>query len=698
MNFLPVLDHNADDREAGRAEVTTTRQKSSQPLATHVVQAAQTAKGKPPAGAKQVSAQKPKASKQSQTPNASETRKKAVYRAMEQLLEHGAFSDADLLRSIPNLSGDEFLQIAEERALAGICGNPRCPQGLQSHKPAAHYKLQGGVVYDMEDESRCTCSEKCQSVISMIAQKLGNEDAALYRFTHPVKPDQPLVPAPKPALSDTVVERNPSPKASQSPSQLPPSHDAPSRAAASQTPSKQPEDKVKDSVGSASHAPRKGSKAAPQYAAGNAKNPIMLAEIKEKDPSADEAFAAAAALKQQSIITAAGDHSAAHAVDGFIPKPRPTNALKAKASMRKQAAMSDHSMPVLPSTPAAQAPIKAYQSSSTKPASVTSVQAAASSSADALLKDTGSSGKACFSCTGSNSAEQQHHRAQQPQSSPASQQPAAQPDGSSQPPLLGNLDLEALPASVPVISFEIDDAEGPLEGAANDLASQFGRLKVIDPSHPQPIDQLQAAARSDSSYLAQDYREQPDKDQSSSSDDGVDDQDSELHAEEPISDDEDDFRMEMSPFGAIYTLLESWPTESTRAYLASEDCADRQLRQSQILGTSQQMLKTMSTIFARVVPSIVRQMRVCVPRSTVEKHLYELLASMHFPTPIPAIKDTQWQVVVLVLMKALSLHRIPALQDTLESRHGLAALDKLLKSQEFSSEMFDALLEVLLEG
>ena len=94
----------------------------------------------------------------------------------------------------------------------------------------------------------------------------------------------------------------------------------------------------------------------------------------------------------------------------------------------------------------------------------------------------------------------------------------------------------------------------------------------------------------------------------------------------------------MSPFGAIYTLLESWSTESTRAYLAAKDGADRQLRQSQILGTEQQMLKTMSTIFARVVPSIVREMQIHVPRSTVEKHLYEVLASMHFPTPIPAIK------------------------------------------------------------
>ena len=49
------------------------------------------------------------------------------------------------------------VQIAEERALAGLCGHPRCANSLQSQKPAAHYKIQGRVVYDMEDESRCTC-------------------------------------------------------------------------------------------------------------------------------------------------------------------------------------------------------------------------------------------------------------------------------------------------------------------------------------------------------------------------------------------------------------------------------------------------------------------------------------------------------------------------------------------------------------
>ena len=218
--------------------------------------------------------------------------------------------------------------------------------------------------------------------------------------------------------------------------------------------------------------------------------------LQEKDPSADEAFAAAAALRQQSLITAAGDQSAAHAVDGFIPKPRPTNAFKAKASMRKQAA----SMSVSAAT---QTTVEASHGKDTNPARVTSVQAAAATPA-------GESDNTRSSCTASNSAEQEnctlfsdhngsllrrqhgamtighspnsaeqrHDCAQQPQGSPASHQPVVQSGGSSQPPLLGSLELEALPAGDPVISFEIDDADGPLEGAANDLSSQFGRLKV----------------------------------------------------------------------------------------------------------------------------------------------------------------------------------------------------------------------------
>ena len=48
--------------------------------------------------------------------------------------------------------------------------------------------------------------------------------------------------------------------------------------------------------------------------------------LQEKDLSAAAASAAATALKKQSMQSAGGDETAAHAVDGFVPRLRHTNA------------------------------------------------------------------------------------------------------------------------------------------------------------------------------------------------------------------------------------------------------------------------------------------------------------------------------------------------------------------------------------
>lgn len=66
---------------------------------------------KPPSGPRKASTQQKKPSKPAKPVQAAEARTKAVYHAMECLLEQGAFSDADLLRAVTSLSGDEFLQV-----------------------------------------------------------------------------------------------------------------------------------------------------------------------------------------------------------------------------------------------------------------------------------------------------------------------------------------------------------------------------------------------------------------------------------------------------------------------------------------------------------------------------------------------------------------------------------------------------------
>ena len=116
----------------------------------------------------------------------------------------------------------------------------------------------------------------------MIAQKLGNEDAALYRFTHPVAQPTPPV-TPQPALSNMVIERDPSPHPSQHASEAhKPTHHAGAqqsmhRAESQQASKSSSQVPSQEGLGAGT---RKQSKPGLQYAAGDAKVPIMLAEIK----------------------------------------------------------------------------------------------------------------------------------------------------------------------------------------------------------------------------------------------------------------------------------------------------------------------------------------------------------------------------------------------------------------------------------
>ena len=124
------------------------------------------------------------------------------------------------------------------------------------------------------------CSKKCQAVITMIAQKLGSEDAALYRFTHPAAAPPTPPATPQPALSNTVIERDPSLHQPQHVSgQHRPTSDVTAQHSMQQAERQQAPVTIPSKEGM-SVGTRKRSKAGLQYAAGSAKVPIMLAEIK----------------------------------------------------------------------------------------------------------------------------------------------------------------------------------------------------------------------------------------------------------------------------------------------------------------------------------------------------------------------------------------------------------------------------------
>jgi hypothetical protein len=59
------------------------------------------------------------------------------------------------------------------------------------------------------------------------------------------------------------------------------------------------------------------------------------------------------------------------------------------------------------------------------------------------------------------------------------------------------------------------------------------------------------------------------------------------------------------------------------------------------------------------------------------------------------LQPTQWQVVSLLLLKALSLERCPALRPAFETRQGIERLGRLLGTLSFTIDEFYAQLELL---
>ncbi len=51
------------------------------------------------------------------------------------LLEHGAKDAEELQRLLQPMSGEELMQVAEERALAQLCGNPVCANAFMWDAP-----------------------------------------------------------------------------------------------------------------------------------------------------------------------------------------------------------------------------------------------------------------------------------------------------------------------------------------------------------------------------------------------------------------------------------------------------------------------------------------------------------------------------------------------------------------------------------
>ncbi|CAL8463766.1 g3300 [Coccomyxa elongata] len=625
------------------------------------------------AAAKQESAQD---EGQSTPLSLSEERAHAVYTTMERLLEESMESDKILQAAVQHLSGDEYMQVAEERALGGMCGSGCCPRPLNAAKPKGTYKIDSLQQRVYKDGDLHFCSAACELAAQQLAAKLGTPEAALERFG---------------AAQATASETGRS-KAVAAPDQAPSA-----------------------------------------YAAGDDKTPIMLSHVKEKHPA--ELAAQADRDAELALQTAAALRAGANpgAVEGYVPRGQrmpSSSSLSAAASAKGPPSKAGEALVA----PAALAEASAVSGT---------VGAAAGKASAAATEE-------LFLASSSRHSGVEHGSVV-PQNVQEEIATAADEAAEGTPPLLGNAAGVSTPQQ-PVLVFEVEDADGPLEGAEQDsIAARFGRLEVADAgSVGLPDGQLAALADAQRALAAEPTGIEADLNlwrhhlgipaaveptaASSASFRGATQPVSAAaaasgepgsHVEEPadaedvdanvadggegedlegdeggtpywLADPPEGFGRQLSQFGRLFSALDAWVTDATLRHLRAtgvqpagqaEDVPPLEFAQGRAV---------LEVALGRALPSVLGALHVASPRSAAEVALRQLIATFYLRSAIPSLKEREWQLVTLTLLRALSIERLPALQEQFDSRSGVRAFNALLAELGCTVEEFDALLEVLL--
>ncbi|KAL0909892.1 hypothetical protein M5K25_020801 [Dendrobium thyrsiflorum] len=139
------------------------------------------------------------------------------------------------------------------------------------------------------------------------------------------------------------------------------------------------------------------------------------------------------------------------------------------------------------------------------------------------------------------------------------------------------------------------------------------------------------------------------------------------------------FSINLSPFATMWMALFGWITCSSLAYIYGHDESSyenfmlingKEYPRKVIMsdGQSLEIRQTLDGFICRTLPVVVKDLRLPVPISTLEKFMDCLLNTMSFMDAIPSFKIRQWQVIILLFIEALSVHRLLVLAPHLMSR------------------------------
>ncbi|KAJ4789536.1 RNA polymerase II subunit B1 CTD phosphatase RPAP2-like protein [Rhynchospora pubera] len=165
------------------------------------------------------------------------------------------------------------------------------------------------------------------------------------------------------------------------------------------------------------------------------------------------------------------------------------------------------------------------------------------------------------------------------------------------------------------------------------------------------------------------------------------------------------FNLDLSPFGTIWMAIFGWVTRSTVCFTYGHDeslseefseVEGREYPRKVVLndGQSAEIRKALDGFVDRALPSLVLDLRLPVPVSTLEKYLGRLMDTMTLVEALPALRTRQWHVVVLLFLDALSVHHLPLLSSITSNRSLL--LLKVLNGAQIDAAQYNSMMEILL--
>ncbi|KAL6782355.1 hypothetical protein ACKKBG_A06480 [Auxenochlorella protothecoides x Auxenochlorella symbiontica] len=522
-----------------------------------------------------------------------ELRARAAYRAMEKLLEVSGSSSEHVWSLARVMSAEEYRQLAQERALAGLCGQPTCASPQPQLPPRrALLRLAEPAPEEAEevDLAGVTCSPACAAQAEAVAQRLGGAQRAQQRFDH---------------LYDAVLERRAA-------------HAAPGAAA---VPAE----------------PQAG------LAAGSSKVPIMQAHIKERAPAAAPVAPSKAASSR--------------AVEGYVPRscpPPPRTASERRVHFAEAEPAAAPAAELAAAVPVV-VPPKAHF--------VLEVE-------DAMSPLEGAGAAAIGSLFG------------RLRLAPEGGGPGSDGDGeASEAP--GWAD-----AAVDTLSAEASAAPSALELTAEQVKGLTSLNPRLAGVLPVP------STKGNSAQEAGEEREEEGDAWAPSDDDeqglelgSSDDSETELvRGQGPNRP-----RLTLSTFGLLFTHLEAWVGEATLELLGSGPGAGPA---SHAPAHDRPAAEALLRLLQAVTPGICAELAIA-QLAQVQAALTQLVASFGVRGALPSFKTGQWQLLLIILLKALSMQRAPFLRPAFESREGISRLNAALANRLFTIEEFYAVLELV---